>query len=115
MKKLKVVKVGEFHLEFENEVVLGSDHDQDCCENHYLSFKDLTLRDFEGLEFDLEGNFFNRIAGYGIELVPVQGFSVKVPGYGSNNGYYSSNLSLYVVGKGFSRSFEISECQDIDG
>jgi len=115
MKNLKVVKVDAESIEFENGVQLYSDHDQDCCENHYLSFGDLTIADFEGLEFDLTGeDFFKRIEDYGIELIPINGHSVKVPGYGSNNGYYSSNLDLILTDKkDFNKRFDISECQVI--
>jgi hypothetical protein len=115
MKNLKVVKVDAESIEFENGVQLYSDHDQDCCENHYLSFGDLTIADFEGLEFDLTGeDFFKRIEDYGIELIPIKGHSVRVPGYGSNNGYYSSNLDLILTDKkDFNKRFDISECQVI--
>lgn len=114
MNKLKVVKVDAESIKFENGVQLYSNHDQNCCENHYLSFGDLTIADFEGLEFDLTNdNFFRRIEDYGIELVPIHGHSVKVPGYGLNNGYYSSNLDLIVTnGKGFRKEYDITECQD---
>jgi hypothetical protein len=114
MNKLKVVKVESESIEFENGISLYSYHHQDCCENHYLSFSDLTIDDFKGLEFDMSNdNFFKRIEGYGIELIPVQGHSVKVPGYGSNNGYYSSQLDLILAdNKGFERKYDISECQE---
>lgn len=114
MNKLKVVRVDAESIEFENGVQLYSNHDKYCCENHYLSFSDLTIADFEGLEFDLTNdNFFRRIEDYGIELVPIHGHSVKVPGYGSNNGYYSSKLDLIVTnGKDFKKEYDISECQN---
>lgn len=114
MNKLKVIKIDSDSIEFENGIQLYSDHDQDCCESHYLDFSDLTIEDFENLEFDLTNDdFFNRIEGYGIELIPVNGFSIKIPGYASNNGYYSSNLSLIVTdNKQFNKFFDISECQD---
>ena len=114
MENLKVVKLDAYSIEFENGIELTSDHSQDCCEAHYLSFSDLTMEDFEGLEFNLtEDNFFNRIEGYGIELMPIKGFSVKVPGYGDNNGCYSSNLTLVVTdNKGFNKEYDITECQD---
>jgi hypothetical protein len=114
MENLKVVKIDTDSIEFDNGVVLSSNHDQDCCESHYLSFSDLKLEDFENLHFDLSNdNFFTRIDGYGIELLPIKGHSVKVPGYGSNNGYYSSNLDLILTGKDFNKTFDISDCQDI--
>jgi len=110
----KVVKIESENIVFDDGLVLGSYHDQDCCENHYLSMSDLSLSDFDGLEFDFSrDNFFSRINGYGIELFPVVGHSVRIPGYGSNNGYYSSNLDLVVKGNGFSKIFDISNCQEV--
>jgi hypothetical protein len=116
MENLKVVKIDSDSLEFDNGIILTSDHDQDCCENHYLSLSDLTIEDFNGLVFDLsKDDFYERIKDYGIALKPLNGFPVRIPGYGSNNGYYSSNLSLVISdGKGFTKTFDISECQDIN-
>ena len=95
MKKASVIKVNDESVEFDNGFTLSSNHEQDCCENHWLSFKDLTIDDFDKLKFDLSNdNFFKRIDWYGIELIPIKGHSVRVPGYGSNNGYYSSHLDL---------------------
>lgn len=114
MEKLKVVKVEQESITFDNGVSLFSNHEPDCCENHYLSFADLTLDDFEGLEFDLlNDNFFKKIEDYGIELIPINGHSVKVPGYGYNNGYYSTNLYLCLSGNGINKEFDIRECQVI--
>ena len=113
MKNLKVVKIDSDSIEFDNGVQLYSNHDQDCCERHYLSLDDLTLEDFSGLEFDLTNDdFFERIEDYGIALKPINGFPIRIPGYGSNNGYYSSNLDLIITdNEGFEKTFDISECQ----
>jgi hypothetical protein len=112
---LSVIKVCQEYIEFDNGVKLLSEHEQDCCENHYLSFSDLSLDDFDGLLFDLSNDeFFKKIDGYGIELIPMRGFSVRIPGYGYNNGYYSTNLTLVITNDNdFNKSFDISECQDI--
>ena len=116
MAGVKVVKVSSDELEFENGLFLYSNHDQDCCEQHYLSFNDLTLADFDGLLFDLESDrFFERVEDYGIRLIPLNGHPVSVPGYGSNNGYYSSNLELWVSDrKGFNKVYDIRQCQVIN-
>ena len=115
MKNLKVVQVSSDLIEFENGIILYSDHVQDCCEHHFLDFKHIAIDDFSGLEFDLEGDtFFKRIEDYGIELTPLKGHSVKIPGYGHNNGYYSSELTLVITdNKNFTKHFSISECQVI--
>ena len=114
MENLKVLKVENDEILFENGVRLYSNHDQDCCESHYLSMDNLTIEDFEGLEFDLTNdNFFKRIEDYGIELVPIKGHSVKIPGYASNNGYYSNQLDLILTdGKDFTKEYDITECQE---
>lgn len=51
----KVIRIDDA-LYFEDGSVLQSDHEQDCCEDHYLNFSDLSLSDFEGLEFDLSND-----------------------------------------------------------
>jgi len=118
MKTLKVVEVNSESLKFDNGMVLFSDHQQDCCENHYLSLVDLTIDDFDGLEFDLSNDdFFERIDDFGIALKPTNGHPVRIPGYGSNNGYYSSNLDLVISntdGQGIYKSYDITECQDYE-
>ena len=117
MNTSKVVKVDSANdsIEFDNGLKLYSNHDQDCCENHYLSLSDLTLSDFDGLEFDLTtDDFFERITDFGIALKPTNGHPVRIPGYGSNNGYYSSNLDLILTdGSAFTKTYDISECQVI--
>lgn len=108
---VKVIKVEGDAITFDNGIVLSSDHEQDCCESHYLCMNDITLEDFEGLEFDLDSDtFFKRIEDYGIELVPIKGHGVKIPGYGWNNGYYSHELKLTLSN---GKTFDITECQEI--
>lgn len=115
MEKLKVVSLDAYSIMFDNGYELSSEHEQDCCEHHWLSFDDLTMEDFEGLEFDLSSdNFFECVEGYGIRLVPIKGHPVSVPGYGSNNGYYSSNLDLIVSLNGkMVKGYDVSDCQEI--
>ena len=116
MEKIKVVALNSDEITFDNGVKLYSNHDQYCCENHYLSMSDLTIADFEGLEFDLSNDdFFERIEDYGIALNPINGHPVRIPGYGFNNGYYSSNLDLISTkpdGRPTYKEYTNSECQD---
>lgn len=109
---MKVVKIDDA-LYFDDGTVLSSYHTQDCCESHDLYFGDLTLEDFDGLEFDLtKDDFFERVEDYGIALLPINGHPVRIPGYGYNNGYYSSQLELTLTGA-INKTFDISECQEI--
>lgn len=114
MKNLKVIGVSPDAILFTENVSIQSSHQSSCCEYHWLSFGDVTLSDFEGLEFDLSGDdFFDRIEDYGIGLKPINGFPVRIPGYGSNNGYYGSNIDLEVlVDNKVIKSYDVSECQE---
>ena len=117
LNKVKVVSISDddASITFDNGVILYSNHDRDCCESHYLSLADLTIADFEGLEFDISNdNFFERIDGYGIALKPLNGYPVRIPGYGHNNGYYSSQLDLILEGDGFKKVYDVSDCQVIE-
>lgn len=113
----KVRRVGEDGIRFDNGWYLYSHHDQDCCEQHYLQFKDLTLEDFNGMKFDLTGDeFFERAEGFGIRLIPVVGTGrpVSIAGYADNNGYYSSDLTLHIEDShgNVLKQYDIRECQN---
>ena len=115
MENSKVIHVSSEGIKFDNDITMISQHNQDCCEWHELTFDDLTMQDFKGLSFDLtKDDFFNRIEGFGIELLPVHGHSVKIPGHGSNNGYYGSNIHLVLIDENNKvyKSYDVSECQD---
>jgi len=109
---MKVIKIDSEKIEFEDGFKLYSEHEQSCCENHFLSFDDLTISDFEGLDFNITNdNFFERIPGYGIAIKPINGLPIRVPGYSSNNGYYSDDLSLIVKSPWYEKVYDITECQ----
>ena len=113
----KIIKINSEFIEFDNGYKLLSEHDQDCCEQHYLYFNDLDIEDTKNLEFDLNNeNFFEKLEGYGIGLKPILGFPIRIPGYGSNNGHYSTNLTLLLTDKNnkMIKSYDISECQEIN-
>lgn len=114
MKKLQVVKVTSEFIKFNDGTKLSSFHESECCEHHYLCFGDLTIKDFEDLSFNLSSKkFFRKIGDYGIELVPVKGHTIKIPGYGYNNGYYSDELILILEDKNDNiiKRYDITECQ----
>ena len=117
MEKVKVVKIDNEEVIFSDGTRLVSSHDDDCCESHYLDFNHVDIADFEELEFDLTNDdFFTRIEDYGIELNPIHGHSIKIPGYGSNNGYYGDNIDLIIIGcQGEEvKRYDVSECQDVN-
>lgn len=111
---VKVVHTDSRVIRFDDGSELSSDHDQDCCEHHYLDFSAVSMSDFDGLDFDLTTpSFFEKVEDYGIRLCPVNGHPVSIPGYGYNNGYYSHNLALVLERDGVETKFDVSECQVI--
>lgn len=114
MKNLKVVNVNSNEIIFDNGTTLSSEHLQDCCESHSLTLSDLDVDDFDGLEFDLTNDsFFKKIPDFGIELIPIKGYSVKIPAHGYNNGNYGINLYLVITNGKDIKKYDITECQDI--
>lgn len=127
IKNLKVVgfynpeiEINGLYLEDENGVDyrLYSQHYTSCCEVHYLAFDSLELSEFEGLLFDFDtddlSNSIERVEGSGIRLKPNNGHPIFIPGYSSNNGFYSDDITLI-----FSRygdddvycTIDVTECQ----
>ena len=114
----KVIGVDGDGLTFDDGHRIYSDHDQDCCESHWLDFSGLSLADFAGMEFDLSGDkFFERVEDFGIRLIPINGHALPVPGYGINNGYYGDNIDLVVDRISTNgeceviNRFDVTECQ----
>lgn len=117
MKIAKVIDIKDNQIVFDNGYKLYSDHEQDCCEVHYLDFEHVKVEDFDGLIFDFrdykEEKFFERVKDYGIRLKPTNGHPVSIPGYAGNNGYYSNQLTLILdLGNGKEHTYNITECQE---
>lgn len=111
---VKVIYVDKDVIRFDDKSELSSDHDQDCCEHHFLDFSQHSMSEFENLEFDLSSSrFFEKVEDYGIRLLPTNGHPISVPGYGYNNGYYSTQLILVLERPDSTTKFDISDCQVI--
>ena len=94
----KIVEAEENILRFDNGVEIYCDHDQQCCENNYADFTQLDdiarSRDFDTDKLE-------------IEILEDQGFRFGnkpfnmhfVPCYSVQNGYYSTNLNIFINGK----------------
>lgn len=110
----KIVKVEFDGITFDDGHVLYSEHEQECCESHWLNFEDVQLDEVKDLEFDLaaDGAFFERVEDYGIRLKPTNGHPVSIPGYAVNNGYYSADLTLVLERPNGERvRWDVRECQ----
>ena len=112
----KIVKIDDDGLTFDDGYVLTSFHVNRCCENHWLDWA--ALRECEvdvtTLEFDLTGILFERVPDFGIRLIASDGHPIFVAGYGSNNGYYSDQITMQLLNpiRDVVREWDVSECQD---
>lgn len=127
IKNLKVVgfynegcESNGIRLEDENgvEYALYSYHEQSCCEVHYLDFDSLELSEYEGLLFDFDtedlSNSIERVEYSGIRLKPNNGHPIFIPGYSSNNCYYSDDITLVFCRYGDDDVYcqiDVTECQ----
>lgn len=113
MTIVTIEKVDDEGIYCDNGYFIYSRHDPDCCEYHWLAFEEAD-DDLVGKQLNLSEEWFIRVEDYGIRLVPINEHEVCIPGYGQNNGYYSSNISLYIIdSNGFViQEHDVSECQD---
>lgn len=112
----KIKRINEESLEFDNGFVLQSEHESNCCEYHWLDFSILEIyNDIYEQEFDVENGIkFKEVEGMGILLYDENGNKYLVNGYGRNNGWYSSNITLVLYnGKGkVVKEYDVTKCQD---
>ncbi len=106
-KYSKVIEITSNQIKFDCGRTLFSSSDIS-----YLNFNNLSIKDFHKLEFDLSqfDKCFRRIEGYGIELIPVKGFSIKIEGYLNDDPYYSAPLFLFLQNQNVVEKIDISEC-----
>lgn len=82
-----ITEIKEDVIKFSDGSTLYADHEQDCCEHVWADFNAI-----ESLAWYTNFEEFN------IEVVEGSGFRLNgffVPCYDEQNGYYSSNLSIY--------------------
>ena len=98
---MKIKKITEDKIEFDNGSKITFDHRQNCCEYNYADF--LYLKDESGV-FDYD---FDEILDFDKVLSSECGFRFGnrnkrmffVPCYSEQNGYYSFDLDIYYNGK----------------
>ncbi len=119
---MKIDKISNEYIVFNNGFEMNSYHKQDCCESIYADFsvlKTYNLSTITGKEiniFDIEfnediENYIKKIEDMGFILISKIGERFFVPCYNSQNGYYSRNLDLVIVRNDESEiSINISDC-----
>lgn len=123
---MKIKQINEEELIFDDGSILMSAHDQDCCEWHWLDFSVMSYynvgtssgKEINILEqeFDFSnGVTFKKVEDVGILLMDTDDNKYLICGYGSNNGYYGTNINLEYRDRDGNIIFEydVSECQEI--
>lgn len=121
---MKIKEIQDDILMFDNSVQITSYHNQDCCESHWADFSVVSgyninpvtgkSIDIHDIEFDDNvQNIIQLVEEIGFNLVALDGSKYLVPCYGSNNGYYSTDLELRISGNGLNFNIDITNCQVI--
>lgn len=100
LDKLRVTKILPNGLEFDDGdvqlVILCSRQYSDV--DSYLCTDHLRVKDFKNLVFDLsDDSFYRQVEHHGIELIPVEGWSFRIPEHNSFDGYCSYSFLLAVL------------------
>lgn len=104
---MKIKNINETSIIFDNGYELEAFHDRDCCEEVYADFSvlpnynvsNITGKTINIREIDFEENLnklVKGIEGQGFNLISKIGENFFVPCYNEQNGYYSSNLTLFL-------------------
>lgn len=93
---MKIKKVTEDFIKFDNESEITFGHAQQCCEHNYADFEQLEDLAKE-TEFKEPLDFEEAEYGFRFGNKPLKMFFV--PCYSEQNGYYSSDVDIYYNGK----------------
>ena len=94
----KIIKLEENLIEFDDGTKITADHDQDCCEWNYADCEQLDDL-AKNYNFNTKKLRFMAVDGHGFRFGdnPLRMFFV--PCYSDQNGYYSSDIDIYLNGK----------------
>ena len=86
---MKIKKITDENILFDDGTKIISEHNQDCCENVYADFKqlkdtDILSKDFKKIEIEGVKDSGIRLNGY------------FIPCYNEQNGYYGSDLEIII-------------------
>lgn len=97
----------------EEEININCEHQQDCCENVYADFDDFKYHVDEITGKEVKEIIFKGVDGIGFLICFYFDYDVSekvfIPCHNSQNGYYSSNLSLVVTRNKVVKKIDISD------
>ena len=99
---MKIWKVTDEAIIFDNDMEITFDHDQDCCEYNYADFSILTPNTVH-YDYDFSENLdFKYIDELGFKFGS-DGHWIFIPCYSEQNGYYTTQIDIYYGKKGKSK------------
>ena len=91
---MKIKKVTEGYIEFDNAKRITFDHCQECCECNYADFSVLSPNTVN-IHHDFEEPLtFKLIEGIGFSFGN-PGHMIFIPCYSDQNGYYTNEVDIY--------------------
>lgn len=93
---MKISKIDYNRINFDNGSYIECDHEQECCENNYGDFSQVDTIALK-TDFDEPLEFEKCNGGFRFGNKPMKMFFV--PCYSEQNGYYTSNISIFYNGE----------------
>lgn len=91
---MKIKRIDEECILFDDGSRITYDHTQDCCEYNYADFPQIDEESIYDIVFDKNLRFESvEYAGFRFGSNPTQ--MVFVPCYSAQNGYYSADIDIY--------------------
>ena len=91
---MRITKVDEYEIMFDNGNTIWYRHCSDCCEWNFADFSILDERTVN-YDYDFDENLtFNMIDGEGFTFGN-EGHLIFIPCYSYQNGYYSSDINIF--------------------
>lgn len=94
----KIIKTEENLIEFSDGSRITCDHEQDCCEWNYADCDQLDDL-ARGYDFNTAKLTFEAVDGSGFRFGDRPERMFFVPCYSEQNGYYSSDIDVYLNGE----------------
>lgn len=105
--KSRINTVNDSLILFDNGATITFDHFADCCEWNYADFEAI---DPEALSYDFDmGHLTFEACEDGFRFGDNPARMFFIPCYSEQNGYYSSDIDIYLNGK----QVLTTECEDI--
>lgn len=100
---MRILKINEDFIEFDNGKRIEFDHYQECCENNYADFKQLEPL---ARDVDFSEPLVFESCNYGFRFGNPPIYMFFVPCYSEQNGFYSNELDILYDDKEVIRGLE---------